>query len=153
MKSSAKHNHSNCKSLALKKAEDICTQKGTKLTKVRKTVLELIWQNHQGRKAYDLLEELKKQDAGAKPPTIYRALDFLVQNGLIHKIESTNSFVGCSHAELGKNCQLFICNSCGNVSELVSDVIVQEIMQGAKKQKFKVSSYTTEAKGLCSACV
>ena len=89
---------------ALKKAEIICNDKGVKLTKLRQRVLKLIWKSHGYVKAYDLLNDLKKIDAAAKPPTIYRSLDFLIKHGFIHKIQSLNAFVGCSHPEEHKDC-------------------------------------------------
>ena len=85
--------HKTCINEALKKAEIICNERGIKLTKLRQTVLKLIWKSHNYVKAYDLLDDLKKIDGSAKPPTIYRSLDFLMQNGFIHKIQSLNAFV------------------------------------------------------------
>ena len=110
-------NHKICIDEALKKAEIICSDKGVKLTKLRQRVLKLIWKSHGYVKAYDLLNDLKKIDAAAKPPTIYRSLDFLIKHGFIHKIQSLNAFVGCSHPEEHKNCYFLICKECNNIEE------------------------------------
>lgn len=91
--------HKTCIKSALKHAEDICVQSGVRLTKQRKQVLELIWQNHKSHKAYDILEKMAALDKSAKPPTVYRALDFLQEQGLVHKIQSLNAYVGCPHPD------------------------------------------------------
>ena len=74
---------------------ELCARRGARLTRLRRRVLELVWQGHAAVKAYDLLAELDRKDATAKPPTVYRALDFLMAHGLVHRLESLNSYVGC----------------------------------------------------------
>ena len=86
-------NHKICLEEALVKAKTLCNQKGVKFTVLRERVLKLIWKSHTYVKAYDLLDDLKKIDPSAKPPTVYRSLDFLIENGFIHKIESLITFV------------------------------------------------------------
>jgi Fur family zinc uptake transcriptional regulator len=102
---------------ALEAAEAHCTGRGEKLTPVRRRVLELVLTAEGPVKAYDLLEALKPGPGSAKPPTVYRALDFLMAAGLVHKIEALNAFVGCSHAHDEGGAELFICSDCGNVEE------------------------------------
>ena len=109
--------HKSCIKEALIEAKIICGQRGVNLTKLRETVLKLIWKNHSYVKAYDLLEELRKIDHSAKPPTIYRSLDFLMENGFIHKIQSLNAFVGCSHPSEHDECYFLICKECQNIEE------------------------------------
>ena len=102
---------------ALEAAEAHCVERGEKLTPVRKRVLELVLTAEGPVKAYDLLEALKPGPGAAKPPTVYRALDFLMGAGLVHKVEALNAFVGCSHAHDDGSAELFICSDCGTVEE------------------------------------
>lgn len=104
-------------SRALEAAETHCIERGEKLTPVRRRVLELVLEADAPVKAYDLLEALKPGPGAAKPPTVYRALDFLMAAGLVHKVEALNAFVGCSHAHDDGGAELFICSDCGSVEE------------------------------------
>ncbi|MGZ8196385.1 MAG: transcriptional repressor, partial [Methylosarcina sp.] len=92
--SSIEHDHSKCVTQALDTAEHLCVVRGVQLTPIRHQVLSLIWESHKAVKAYELLDRLKPLKNAAKPATIYRALDFLIEQGLIHRIESLNAFVG-----------------------------------------------------------
>jgi hypothetical protein len=89
------HDHAECIDSALVSAQSSCERQGLRLTKLRRRVLELVWRGHTPVKAYDILEELRKEDRAAAPPTVYRALDFLLNAGLVHRIESLSAFVGC----------------------------------------------------------
>ena len=92
------HDHSHCVTHALGEAESLCTKSGVRLTDLRRRVLELVWQSHKPLGAYDILAVLSEQDGRrAAPPTVYRALDFLLENGLVHRIASLNAFIGCNH--------------------------------------------------------
>jgi len=102
--------------------------------------------------AYDLLEQLKITETGAKPATIYRALDFLAELGFIHKIESTNAFMLCHHFDHIHPVQLLICDTCGFVKELHSSVISHELNNLAAEGGFVVSGQTIEAHGKCESC-
>ena len=137
---------------ALKKAEIICNKKGVKLTKLRQKVLTLILKNHGYVKAYDLLNDLKKIDAAAKPPTIYRSLDFLIKYGFIHKIQSLNAFVGCSHPEEHKNCYFLICKECNNIEECCSKKVKDVLTTTSEKNNFLPNQVTLEISGICQDC-
>ena len=105
-----------------------------------------------GMGAYDLLERLKLTEPAAKPATIYRALEFLTEQGFIHKIESSNAFMLCHHFGHHHPAQLLICDKCGSVNELHSDVLQQEFGTLAKKQGFQIKHQTIEAHGFCHKC-
>ena len=90
-------NHKTCIEEALKEARLICDQKGLRFTKIREFILRMVWENHKPTKAYELLDKIPSLNYSPQPPTVYRALDFLLNNGFIHKINSLNAFVGCSH--------------------------------------------------------
>ena len=137
---------------ALKKAEIICNDKGVKLTKLRQRVLKLIWKSHGYVKAYDLLNDLKKIDAAAKPPTIYRSLDFLIKHGFIHKIQSLNAFVGCSHPDEHEDCYFLICKECKSIEECCSNTVKKALTSTSGKNNFSPNQVTLEITGICQDC-
>ncbi|MCG7874048.1 MAG: transcriptional repressor [Candidatus Thiodiazotropha lotti] len=149
---SADHDHKHCVSLALKNAEAYCLQQGLRLTKLRHQVLELIWANHQPVGAYELLEQLTQEGRKAAPPTVYRALDFLMENGLVHRISSRNAYVGCSHAGHDHTAQFLICETCGQVAELDDARIGSVITKDADQLGFTVAQWTLEISGICDQC-
>ena len=145
--------HKSCIKEALIEAKTICDQKGVKLTKLRETVLKLIWKNHSYVKAYDLLEDLKKIDSSAKPPTIYRSLEFLLENGFIHKIQSLNAFVGCSHPNEHNKCYFLICKECQNIEECHSENINEFVQSTSSNNNFSPNQVTLEISGVCQECI
>lgn len=147
------HDHSRCVSQALAEAENICARKGLRLTALRKRVLELVWQSHKPLGAYDILGVLSDEDGRrAAPPTVYRALDFLLENGLVHRIASLNAFVGCSHPEHAHQGQFLICRNCHTSVELEQDSISDAIIAAAMGVGFTVEGQTVEVIGLCAGC-
>ena len=145
-------NHKISLDEALKKAEIICNKKGVKLTKLRQKVLTLILKNHGYVKAYDLLNDLKKSDASAKPPTVYRSLDFLMEHGFIHKIQSLNAFVGCSHPDEHEDCYFLICKECKNIEECCSNTVKKVLTSTSGKNNFSPNQVTLEITGICQDC-
>ncbi|HXG28729.1 MAG TPA: Fur family transcriptional regulator [Nevskiales bacterium] len=148
----AAHDHRACLQQALAEAEHACAARGLRLTPLRRRVLELIWRGHSAVKAYDLLEQLQRERAGAAPPTVYRALEFLAQAGLIHRIESLNAFVGCAAPRQPHRGQFLICRRCENVAELATDRIGRMLGQAAARSGFKVERQVVEISGLCARC-
>lgn len=147
------HDHSHCVSNALAEAEAICARQGLRLTALRKRVLELVWASHKPLGAYDILGVLSEEDGRrAAPPTVYRALDFLLENGLVHRIASLNAFVGCSHPEHAHQGQFLICRACHVAIELEQSSISQAIVSGAESVGFSVETQTVEVVGLCAGC-
>ncbi|KTF06896.1 ferric uptake regulator family protein [marine sediment metagenome] len=102
--------------------------------------------------AYELLDSLKETESSAKPATVYRALDFLLDFGFIHRLESTNAFVACYHFGCNHPVQFLICDSCGDVAEIQSEGLQETLDSQAKQHGFKVSKQTIEAHGLCADC-
>jgi len=150
------HDHGKCVAEAIAAAEARCTRERRSFTPLRRRVLELVWSSHGPVGAYELLDELRSERRGAAPPTIYRALDFLMGNGLIHRIESLNAYVGCGspdhHAEQHKGGQFLICRDCGAVAELDDPAIAQTIATRAQTLGFDVERQTIEVTGLCPRC-
>lgn len=100
----------------LARADELCKEQGLSLTPVRRKVLELLLESDGPVKAYDLLSMLKP-GGNAQPPTVYRALDFLANAGLIHKVEALNAYMACVHSHDDGGAELYICETCGRVQE------------------------------------
>ena len=148
----AHHNHKYCVKDAMQLAESICSQKGLRFTGLRRTVLEMVWAGHRPVKAYDILDKLKDKRASAKPPTVYRTLDFLLENGLIHRLNSLNAYVGCSHPQKCSECYFLICSECGEVKECCNPTLAKAIVGTTSKNKFSPKYITLEIEGKCEDC-
>ena len=146
------HNHDVCVSQALADARDICRDHNARLTAIRERVLELIWQSHKPLGAYDILARLGDEGHNAAPPTVYRALDFLLQYGLVHRIASLNAFVGCPHAGEHHRGAFLICRQCGTALELDAPALSDAIESAARAQSFQPEDITLEVSGLCPVC-
>ncbi len=146
------HNHQLCMTQTLLSAEKICMDKGVRLTAIRRRILELICSSHKAIGAYELLDLFREEDSKAKPVTIYRALDFLMEVGLVHKIESLNAFIGCLQAETKHQSVILICDNCKNAYELDAASVYQTIFKMSKKVRFTPISLTIELHGLCFSC-
>lgn len=146
------HNHSQCIGSALDQAAKLCKEKDVRFTAIRKQVLKLIWQSHKPVGAYELLPQLEKAGFNSAPPTVYRALEFLLDMNLIHRINSLNAFVGCSHPEQSHSSCFFICQSCGVAQELHSDPLTQMSRKLEKELGIKVNENVAEFSGICPPC-
>ena len=133
-------------------AEKICADAGEALTPLRRRVLELLIDQPGPAKAYDLLPLLDSETAKAKPPTIYRALDFLVRIGLAHRIESLNAFVACDVGACGRSAMFLICTSCGRAEEFDAGHALVDLSEAAAHDGFAIQRTTIEAQGLCRQC-
>jgi len=147
------HDHDRCVDDALSAAVLRCADKGAALTPLRRRVLELVWASHGPVRAYDILDRLRGERRGAAPPTVYRALDFLLAHGLIHRIESLNAYVGCGDPQRSHRGQFLICRACGAVAELDDPGISRAVADRARGLGFGVERQTVEVTGLCPRCV
>jgi len=137
----------------LTRAEAACAQRGARLTDIRRTVLELILQAGEPIGAYALLDRLKDKSGQGKPPTVYRALDFLLAQGLIHRVERLNAFVGChEEADHPHPVQFLICGECGNVMEFEDEAIGMAVATVASRSGFVVKRSIVEVEGVCAEC-
>ena len=150
------HDHTHCVHTALREAEALCDKRGLRLTPLRREVLQLVWQTHGPVKAYDLLSAMNQNLAAgerqAAPPTVYRALEFLLDAGLIHRLDTLNAFIGCGdpgHAHYG---QFLVCRQCHTVSELNEPAITHALQTKASSLGFSVDKHTLEIQGLCRQC-
>ena len=145
------HDHSDCVNDALQNAEHVCAQKGVRLTGMRRRVLELVWGSHRPVGAYDILESLMKEQRAA-PPTVYRALSFLQEQGLVHRIASLNAYVGCSNPQTAHAGQFLICGTCRESIEILSGKVTDVLREAAMNAGFDVHQQTVEITGTCNRC-
>lgn len=146
------HDHSRCVDSALAAAEDACARRGARLTALRRRVLELVWGGHGPVGAYALLSALREEGQAAAPPTVYRALEFLIAHGLVHRIARLNAFVGCRRPGAEHAGQFLICSGCGAAAELDDGEIAAAVAAAAGRLGFSVTSQTVEVEGLCPSC-
>jgi Fur family zinc uptake transcriptional regulator len=153
VKACSPHDHQACIEEALERAQTLCNQRGVRLTPLRKTVLELVWQNHKPLGAYALMSMLEREDTRkVAPPTVYRALDFLLENGLIHRVHRLNAYVGCADPEQPHAGNLLICRQCGVAQEVEGPALSQSLQQLAQERAFTAEDHTLEVVGLCGQC-
>lgn len=147
------HDHGVCVQDALRRAEAKCGQSGARLTPLRRRVLELVWSSHKPHGAYALLEALEREsDRKIAPLTVYRALDFLVEQGLAHRIESLNAYLGCCAPDGGHSAQFLVCERCGCAQEIDDPAIAAAVIGSAAVRGFAVKRQTIEISGVCRAC-
>ncbi len=152
MRSRSRHNHKSCIAEALDSADKVCSGEGARLTDLRREVLEIVWRGHDAVKAYEILDRLGEGRRSAKPPTVYRTLQFLLERGLVHRLESLKAFVGCPSPEGRHECQFFICGRCGWVREFQLPDIHDAVAEQAKDAGFLVERKTIEVSGVCGDC-
>lgn len=148
----APHDHAVCIDDALTRAERLCEERGARLTPVRRRVLELVWRGHRPRGAYDILEDLAAEGRRAAPLTVYRALDFLVEQGLVHRLESMNAFIGCIDPGARHATQFLVCRRCGTATEISDPEVSRAIESAAARTGFAVERPMVEVQGTCPLC-
>ncbi|MGZ4959173.1 MAG: transcriptional repressor [Methylomonas sp.] len=146
------HDHNQCIRTAISAAEHLCHSRGAQLTPIRHKILELIWTSHKAVKAYDLLDQIRPLNDAAKPSTVYRALDFLLEQGLIHRVESLNAFVGCHRSGTQHDQLLLICTACHNIEERAAAAVIQSLSDELREAGFSPQRKTIEIHGLCQSC-
>ncbi len=143
------HDHGVCVRDALVSAEAVCAEQSLRLTPVRRRTLEILLEAHEAMGAYDVLARLDAEGLGSKPPVAYRALSFLVDAGLAHRIERLNAFVACTHPGSDHDPAFLICNSCGTVAEGEAR---DALAPSAVAAGFEIEQTVVEATGICPAC-
>lgn len=127
-------------------------ERGLRLTPLRKEVLELVAAAGKPVKAYDLLDQLREHHGNAAPPTVYRALDFLLEQGFIHKLESVNAFVSCHHPAEAHQVPFLICDVCSSAQEVCDERVAALIESQAESFGFRPQAQTLEVHGVCRNC-
>ncbi len=146
------HDHRHCVETALAAAEAHCGSEGLRFTPVRRAALEILLGEHRAMGAYELLDRLHAAGFGAQPPVAYRALDFLVANGFVHKIERLNAFIACAHPGETHSPAFLICRQCEAVAEAQSAPARGSLGEAARATGFRIERTVVEALGLCPAC-
>ena len=134
-------------------AAQVCEGQGAQLTDLRRLVLRLILEAESPSTAYQLLDRLKETRKAAAPPTIYRALDFLIEQRLIHKVERLNAFIPCVEGTPHHHSvQFLICQKCGTVAEIEDSAISKALDRAAERQGFHPGNAVIELDGTCATC-
>ena len=136
----------------LEQAEVICAARNLRFTQSRRRVLELVCQYSQPVGAYALLDDLRKDGHSAAPPTVYRALDFLLDNGLIHRLATNNTYLACAHPQKHHEGVFLVCSSCGDTQEVHTKGVIDTVKRNAKDYGFTVRHATVEVSGECKQC-
>jgi Fur family zinc uptake transcriptional regulator len=136
----------------IRQAEQLCAERKQRFTALRKRVLELICKYSQPVGAYSLLDDLREEGRSAAPPTIYRALDFLQQQGLVHRLASNNTYFACAHPQTQHEGLFLVCSSCGHTQEVHTQAVTDSVKEHAVDFDFLVEHVVVEVAGLCSQC-
>lgn len=140
-------------SQVLEQAEGLCRERGVRLTEQRKTVLRLLCKSDKPLSAYELLDCMRSVVKNPAPPTVYRALDFLLEQGLVHKLESLHAYVGCNHPDHPHVSQFLICDDCGEVAEVEDSTVVKSLKAAGKAAGFRTKRPVVELLGTCAQCI
>ena len=147
------HDHERCSADALARAEALCVKRGERLTPMRRKVLEALTASHKPLGAYEIIEQVAVQGPRPAPITIYRALEFLTAQGLVHRIESRNAFLACINNHATDAPVVFlICETCGAVGEAASGAVAESLNAAAKSAGFTPKSPVIEITGVCAHC-
>ncbi|QYK42974.1 MAG: transcriptional repressor [Paracoccaceae bacterium] len=146
------HDHDHCAADVLGRAEAMVQAKGLRMTPVRRRALEILLEEHRAMGAYDVLQRLAAEGFGHQPPVAYRALDFLVEHGLAHRIRRLNAFAACMHPGEVHAPVFLICRTCDQVAEAPGTAVRVALDAAAATAGFVVERATVEALGLCPAC-
>ncbi len=148
----AHHDHAHCAGDGLARAEALVAEKGVRLTPVRRRVLEILLEAHRALGAYDVLQRLAAEGFGNQPPVAYRALDFLVEQGLAHRIRRLNAFTACMHPGTAHAPAFLICRVCDAVAEAPAAPVHAALDDAAAALGFVIERSNIEASGLCPTC-
>lgn len=138
---------------ALERAETLCRERGVRLTDQRRTVLQMLCVSDKPLTAYELLDRMRGVVKNPAPPTVYRALDFLLEQGLVHKLESLHAYIGCSHPDHPHASQFLICDACGEVAEVEDPSVAKSLKGAGKAIGFRTKRPIVELLGTCAECV
>jgi Fur family transcriptional regulator, zinc uptake regulator len=136
----------------LRYAESVCAQRGLSFTPLRREVFELVCRHSNSVGAYELLDELRAVRDSAAPVTVYRALEFLLAAGLVHRVAALNAYTACHSHEPGHGGLLLVCGNCSNVVELEDEQLERSIARAAADLRFETAPDPVEVRGICSEC-
>ena len=147
------HDHARCAADAIAHAEAVCHDRGQRFTPIRRQVLQALLSSHRPLGAYEVIDELAKSTRRPAPITVYRALDFLMENGLVHRIESRNAYLACAHDhDAAAMVAFLICERCGLVGEIPAAPLAQSLNDAARATGFAPKLSVVEIAGTCAHC-
>jgi len=147
------HDHVRSMNAAVSRAHEICAKSNVRLTATREAILKLLWQSHQPLGAYQLQQQLSKvTDKPVAPPTIYRATEFLIDLGLVHRIPSLNAYIGCPFPNSEHSNIFLICQECKTVAEMADNRVNSLLENLCDMVNFKHKSQIIEIAGYCPNC-
>jgi Fur family transcriptional regulator, zinc uptake regulator len=147
------HDHNRCTAEGISHAERVCRERAQKFTPIRRHVLQALLSSHRPLGAYEVIDELAKSMPRPAPITVYRALDFLMANGLVHRIESRNAYLACAHDhEEAALVAFLICERCGSVGEIPAASVAQSLSAAARASGFAPKLSVVEITGTCAHC-
>lgn len=136
----------------MEQAEGLCRERGVRLTEQRRVVLQLLCMSDRPLSAYELLDRMRGTVKNPAPPTVYRALDFLLEQGLVHKLESLHAYVGCTHPDHPHASQFLICDDCGEVAEVEDPSVAESLKAAGNAIGFRARRPVVEVRGTCAQC-
>ncbi|MCQ9327957.1 Fur family transcriptional regulator [Pelistega suis] len=148
------HDHSLSVEKSIAEATTLCESRGKRLTPIRAQVLELMLSNRRSLKAYELLEQMQAIHPSSKPATVYRALEFLEEEGFIHRLDAINGWTACQHIQCDHSHHdlLAVCTVCGAVQEISAPHINKELHTLLAQVGFSQNSPQTEIRATCANC-
>ncbi len=147
------HDHGRCAEDAIRHAENVCRDRGQKFTQIRRQVLQALLASHRPLGAYEVIDDLARSMPRPAPITVYRALDFLMANGLVHRIESRNAYLACAHDHDAAAAVAFlICDRCGSVGEIPAAPVAASLAAAARATGFAPKLSVVEITGTCTHC-
>src|SRR5258707_12126684 len=147
------HDHGRCTADALQHAERVCERRAQKFTPIRRQVLQALLSSHRPLGAYEVIDELAKSMPRPAPITVYRALDFLMENGLVHRIESRNAYLACAHDhDAAAMVAFLVCGRCGSIGEIPASPVAQGLYDAARATGFTPKLSVGGITGTCAHC-
>lgn len=148
------HDHSHCHGQLMAAADRLCASRSVRLTDQRRRVLQVLLDaEHVALGAYDILERVGAPgERRPAPMAVYRALDFLQEQGLVHRVSTLNAFLACVQPEARHAGQLMICSACRRVAEFASEGLDRALLSAAAGADFAIAERTVELLGTCTAC-
>lgn len=147
-----KHDHKRCIRTGLASADTLCGERSVRLTPVRRRTLEILLQSHTALGAYEVLDRLALAGFGGKPPQVYRALQFLIEHGFVHKLEALNAYVACVSPNQCERPCFMVCVECGRVAEHSVPKVTKQLNVAAQQAGFSPSKSVMELSGVCNEC-
>ena len=146
------HEHEDCTAPVLDQAERRASQAGVRLTPVRRRTLEILLEEHRAMGAYEALDRLAEEGFGRQPPVVYRALEFLVEQGLAHRVQRLNAFAACMHPAEDHEPAFLICEVCRRIAEAPAEAVRAALAATAADFGFELAGMSLEATGRCPDC-